>query len=135
MNLTRNVVAGLIGVGLVWTFFYLLPIQFAIAATALLAFEGWTVANANEYDTISDILRTLARKQLLLPWAFGFTFGVGIAEDYITNIYVVAILALIQGHWFFTFDEQRVEAIKQEVKAEIKEEKQELRDDIMGGRA
>lgn len=129
-RLTRGVVTAVIGIALIWAFFVLLPSQYAIAASVLLLYEGWTIANTNKYDTISDIIRDFSRKQLLTPWMFGFAFGIGIATGYILDPYVIAGLALLQGHWFFTLNEKREEAIKEEVKAEIKEERAEVRAEI-----
>lgn len=130
MNLTRNIVAGLFGVALVWATFFLAGWQWGLAAIVLLALEGWALANPYDHDTISDIIRVFSRKQLLTPWLFGFAFGATVASGAIDNTYVIAALSILQGHFFFTLNERREEAIKQEVKAEIKEEKQELKAEI-----
>jgi len=124
--LTRGVVGAVIGLALVWAVIFLTGWQWGLALASLLVYEGWTVANTSKYDTISDIVRDFSRKQLLTPWMFGFAFGIGITTGYIHDPYVIAGLALLQGHWFFTLNEKREEAIKQEVKAEIKEERREV---------
>lgn len=118
-RITRNVVGAAIGVGLVWAIVLLAGWQWGVAAFVALIFEGWALSNAGAHDTISDIIRAFSRKQLLTPWLFGFAFGIAIASDTVTNPYVIASLALLQGHFFFTLNEQREEAIKQEVKEEI----------------
>ena len=120
MSPTRIVVAGALGITLVWVAYVLMGWQWASVVAAALGYEAWTIANRYEHDTISDIVRDFSRKQLLTPWLFGFAFGVGVATGYISDIYVAIALAVLQGHFFFTLNEKREEAIKQEAKAEVR---------------
>jgi hypothetical protein len=121
------------GAALVWAAIFLMGWQWGLAATFMLAYEGWTIINANHYDTISDIIRDFSRRQLLTPWVFGFAFGIGIATGYISNPYVIAALGLLQGHFFFTLNEKREEAIKEEAKVEVRQEQAEARADLKAG--
>ena len=125
-RLTSLVVAVAMGIGLVWAVTALAGWQWGAATFVGLVYEGWAISNASKHDTISDIIRAFARKQLLTPWLFGFAFGIALATDAITNPYVIASLAVLQGHFFFTLDEKQEEAIKQEAKEEIKEERREV---------
>jgi hypothetical protein len=102
---TRDVVGAIMGMGLVWAAFFLTGLRWGLALAALLVYEGWTLANRTPHDTISEIIRAFARRQLLVPWLFGVSFGIGVATGYIHDPYVIAALALLQGHFFFTLDE------------------------------
>jgi hypothetical protein len=106
-RVTRNVVGGVIGVGIVWAVFALTGWRWGAALTALLAYEGWTLANAGRDDTISEIVRTFSRRQLLVPFLFGAGYGVALATGYIADVYVAAAVGVLMGHFFFTFDEDR----------------------------
>ncbi len=106
-QLTRELVGAVIGAGLIWMVFYLTGWYWGIALTGLLAYEGWTLANREPGDTISEIVRMFARRQLLIPWLFGASFGIGVASGFLHDPYIIAALALLQGHFFFTLDEQK----------------------------
>ncbi len=106
-RLTRDVVGAVIGAGLVWASFYLTDWKWGLALTALLAYEGWTLANGEPRDTISEIVRAFARRQLLIPWLFGFAFGIGITSGFMRDPYLIAAFAMLQGHFFFTLDENK----------------------------
>jgi hypothetical protein len=129
-HITRNIVATILGLGIVWAAFFLLGPWWGAACTLALLLEAWALANTGEHDTISDIIREFARKQLLTPWLFGFAFGIGIATDYIHDRYVIAALALLQGHFFFTLNEKREEAIMEETREEVRDERREARNEI-----
>lgn len=117
-KLTSLVVALAIGGSLVWATTVLAGWRWGAAAFAALLYEGWALVSADKYDTISDIIRAFSRKQLLTPWLFGFAFGIAIATGTITDPYIVASLAVLQGHFFFTLDEKREQAIKAEIREE-----------------
>jgi hypothetical protein len=106
-RITRGVVGGVIGAGIVWLAFNRMGPWWGAGATLALLYEGWTLANGTAADTISEIIRWFSRKQLLIPWLFGFATGVGIATMYVSDPYVLGALLLLQGHWFFTLDENR----------------------------
>jgi len=106
-QVTRGVVGATIGLALVWTVFYLTGVWWGAALAVLLVYEGWTLINRNPQDTISEIVRAFARRQLLLPWLSGLATGVGVATGYVSNPYVIVGIALLQGHFFFTLDEDK----------------------------
>lgn len=104
-RLTRGVVGGILGGGLVWSVIYLTGWRWGLALTVLLAYEGWTLANDQPRDTISEIVRDFSRRQLLVPFLFGLAYGVGLATGFLRDPYVAGGIGLVLGHFFFTFDE------------------------------
>lgn len=102
-RITRLLVGAIMSSGFVWLVFNRMSLWWALAVTFVMAYEAWTIANNYVEDTISEIVRYFSRRQLLVPWLFGFTYGAAIFTGKLTDIVVIAALGVLQGHFFFSF--------------------------------
>jgi len=97
---TIYVVCGTIGLGLIAVIFSILNWKWALVALAYLLYEGWTLVNKYENDTISEIIWLLSKRPMV-PWLFGLATGWALGADKISNVYLIAGLFFLQGHFFF----------------------------------
>jgi len=97
---TQKVVLGIMGAAILVMAWSLLPIWWAIGVTAILAYEGWTLINKYENDTISEILWGLSTRPIV-PWLFGVATGWALATGYVSDPWLILALGFLQGHFWF----------------------------------
>jgi hypothetical protein len=101
---TWYVVGGLIGVGLGFVAFKLAGLGWAAALIALLVYEGWTLVNKYQNDTISEIIWVFAQRPMV-PFIFGAGFVAAIAHGLfpitLAGMYLTAAFGFLMGHFFF----------------------------------
>jgi hypothetical protein len=99
--LTNIVVGGLAGGAMLLGLFAVLPFGVALFCTGLLAYEGYTLVNKVQYDTLSESIWRFARRPM-----FPFLAGIGVAEalrfGWFAHPYAVFFLGFLCGHFFFT---------------------------------
>jgi len=101
---TWYVVGALIGVALGWVAFALAGWKWALVLCALLAYEGWTLVNQYEGDTISEIIWAFSKRPMV-PFIFGAGFVAAIAHGLIAptlpGLYLSGAFGFLMGHFFF----------------------------------
>lgn len=102
---TQLVVGGVIGAALVAAAWYIVGWPWFLAVAALLAYEGWTLVNRFPNDTISEIIWGFARRPMV-PFMFGAAFGWGLTSGFLGNLWLVAALGFLMGHFFFQRHEE-----------------------------
>ncbi len=101
---TWLVVGGVIGAALIAFLWLVLSPWWAIGASILLAYEGWTLKNKYEHDTISEVVWVLAKRPMV-PFIFGA--GVvalichGVIQPTVSGLYVAIAVGFLMGHFFF----------------------------------
>lgn len=101
---TWIVVGGVIGSTLIAFIWVVLNPAWAVAASVLLAYEGWTLKNKYEHDTISEVMWVLARRPMV-PFIFGAGVTAlichGVIVPTINGLYVAVAVGFLMGHFFF----------------------------------
>lgn len=101
---TWKVVGGLLGLGLVAFFWFVLTLPRFIAATLLLAYEAWTFFNRYKHDTISEVIWELVKRPLV-PFILGAgsvaLISHGVIQPTIEGLYVAFAVGMLMGHFCF----------------------------------
>jgi len=101
---TWKVVGGLLGVGLLAFFWFVLTLPWFIAATLLLAYEAWTFFNRYKHDTISEVIWELVKRPLV-PFILGAgcvgLISHGVIKPSMEGLYVTLALGVLMGHFVF----------------------------------
>lgn len=101
-----NLVIGLVlGAGLLGLTFYLAGAKVGAVLSALLLYEGYTLVDAYQANTISESIWRAASRPLL-PWVFGLGTGWAVTSGAVQEPWLVLVAGLIMGHFFW----QRQEA-------------------------
>lgn len=103
---TQMVVGGVIGLALCTVAWFIVGWPYFLIVLALLGYEGWTLVNRFPGDTISEIIWQFARRPMV-PFMFGAAFGWGIASGFLGNLWLVAALGFLMGHFFFQKHEDK----------------------------
>jgi hypothetical protein len=98
---TNLVVGAIISTALLSAFWFLLPRPWFIAAAALLAYEGWTLVNKAEHDTISESVWRLSIRPLV-PFLFGAFTGWATEAGYFDVPWVAGAWYFLMAHFFFS---------------------------------
>lgn len=105
---TYLVVGGAIGAALIAVAWFIIGWPWFLVAVAALLYEGWTLINKYPGDTISEIIWKFAERPMI-PFLFGAAFGWGITSGFLGNLWLVAALAFLMGHFFFQRHEDHVD--------------------------
>lgn len=101
---TMLVVCALIGAAIVAAAFILTGWRWGTFCLFLSAWEGWTLVNKYQDDTISEAIWILAKRPITVL-LFGLFFGIGAGTGYLGDTATVLrafAIGLLYGHFFFT---------------------------------
>ncbi len=68
--------------------------------SVILIYEGWTLRNKYESDTISEVLWALAERPLV-PWVAGLATAWAIESGVLVDPWAVLVVGFLQGHFWF----------------------------------
>lgn len=102
------VVGGIMGAVLVYLAFYIpiaewgmrMGLAIGVGIACVLIYEGWTLINSYEEDTLSEGFWRLSARPLV-PWCFGGLSLWLLASQTLTNPYLIAAWFMLQGHFFW----------------------------------
>ena len=97
---TMRVVCTLIGAVLVWTTYGITNIPVFVILVCILAYEGWTLINGYENDTISEIMWILSKRPMV-PCLFGMGAAWLIQTGNLNNPWLIFFTGGLFGHFFF----------------------------------
>lgn len=97
---TMRVVCAAIGIAILVATYNIVSLGWFVILAVLLAYEGWTLTNNYEGDTISEMMWVLAKRPMV-PCIFGMAAAWAVATGYVTNPWVILLGGGLYGHFFF----------------------------------
>jgi hypothetical protein len=97
---SRMVVGSAIGIiMMVYAYAIYGPVGCAIC-TAIALYEGWTLINKYEHDTITETIQSFAAQTALVPLMFGVAIDDLYHRGYLAQPWQLAIVVFLMGHFF-----------------------------------
>lgn len=106
-------VGAVLGAALLFLTFYLAGPKVGAVLCGLLLYEGFTLIDRYQANTISESIWRLASRPLL-PWVFGLGVGWAVTSGAVREPWLVLVAGLLMGHFFW----QRQEAYERRLPEE-----------------
>jgi membrane protein DedA with SNARE-associated domain len=97
---SRVVVGSAIGVVLMAYAYAVYGWVGCVICTVLALYEGWTLVNKYEHDTITETIQSFAAQTALVPFMFGVAVTDMYHRGYLAQPWQLAIVVFLMGHFF-----------------------------------
>lgn len=100
-RISNLVVGAVMGAALIWVTFQIVGWKWGAALSLLLLYEGWTLINNYQEDTLSESIWRFTKRPMV-PWLFGLGTGYAMGAGVIADGVLLLGIGFLSGHFFFS---------------------------------